>query len=201
MFALGGCCVRTRCRPGLQPRQIDVDRGFSPGATGHDLAFQLAHVASAAAWRRRLHRPEIVFPHDLLPSEAIRFHPCRYRRARSTANPARCDCSAVCANCVLLHAGSLSRACCWVTRGRGSHQFCLARQRSGYHFKREYRRPLWQEGYFDRVLRSDEPEIAVIRYIVSNPIRARIVETPQEYPFWGSQLYARAEILDAISRP
>ena len=77
----------------------------------------------------------------------------------------------------------------------------LAKQRSGYHFKRECRRPLWQEGYFDRVLRSDEPEITVIRYIVSNPLRARIVETPQEYPFWGSQLYTRAEILDAISRP
>jgi putative transposase len=77
----------------------------------------------------------------------------------------------------------------------------LAKQRSGYDFKRECRRPLWQDGYFDRVLRSDEPEITVIRYIVSNPLRARIVETPQEYPFWGSQLYTRAEILDAISRP
>ncbi|HYN09955.1 MAG TPA: transposase [Vicinamibacterales bacterium] len=76
----------------------------------------------------------------------------------------------------------------------------LSKQRSGYHFKRVQHTCLWQEGPFDRVLRSDEPEMTVIRYIVSNPIRARIVQTPQEYLFWGSQVDTRDEILEAISR-
>jgi REP element-mobilizing transposase RayT len=74
----------------------------------------------------------------------------------------------------------------------------LAKQRSAYYFKRAYYCRLWQEGYFDRVLRSDEPEMTVIRYVVSNPVRAGLVQTPQEYPFWGSQIYSRDEILEAI---
>ena len=76
----------------------------------------------------------------------------------------------------------------------------LAKQRSGFYYKRVYQAQLWQEGYFDRVLRTDEPEMAVIRYIVSNPIRSQIVKTAQEYPFWGSQVHTRDELLDAISR-
>jgi REP element-mobilizing transposase RayT len=75
----------------------------------------------------------------------------------------------------------------------------LAKQNSGFHFKRIHRHRLWQEGYFDRVLRSDETEMAVIRYIVENPIRAGIVRSPEEYPYWGSQVYTREEILEAIA--
>ena len=74
----------------------------------------------------------------------------------------------------------------------------LAKQRSGYYFKRVHHTRLWQESYFDRVLRSDEPEMAVIRYIVSNPVRAGLVCSPEEYPFWGSQIYSREQILGAI---
>jgi REP element-mobilizing transposase RayT len=76
----------------------------------------------------------------------------------------------------------------------------LAKQRSGFRYKQAHGARLWQESYFDRVLRSDEPEMTVVRYIVSNPIRTGIVETAQEYPFWGSQVHTREEILDAISR-
>jgi REP-associated tyrosine transposase len=76
----------------------------------------------------------------------------------------------------------------------------LAKQRSGYHYKRVYESRLWQDSYFDRVLRSAEPEMTVIRYIVSNPIRAGLVQAPQEYPFWGSQVDSRDEVLEAIGR-
>ena len=43
---------------------------------------------------------------------------------------------------------------------------------------------------YERVLRNEEEKIAFIRYVIQNPIRAGLVETPLDYPFWGS--YARA---------
>jgi REP element-mobilizing transposase RayT len=77
----------------------------------------------------------------------------------------------------------------------------LAKQRSGYYFQRAAHTRLWQEGYYDRVPRSNEPQLEIIRYIVSNPVRAGIVAQPDHYPYWGSQVYSRQELLEAISRP
>jgi putative transposase len=48
---------------------------------------------------------------------------------------------------------------------------------------------LWQEGYFDRVLRPSDQEAAVVRYIVANPVRAGLVENVVDYPFSGSSRY------------
>jgi putative transposase len=43
-------------------------------------------------------------------------------------------------------------------------------------------RRLWQPGYFERVLRDDEPDEIVARYIVANPIRGGLVKSIGEYP-------------------
>jgi REP element-mobilizing transposase RayT len=75
----------------------------------------------------------------------------------------------------------------------------LSKQRSGFAFKRTYAERLWQASYFDRTLRENETVPATIAYIVANPVRAGIVSSPGEYPYWGSQIYTRDEVLDFIS--
>lgn len=80
------------------------------------------------------------------------------------------------------------------------HFVRFAKQHSGFAFSRVAGRRLWQEGYFDHVVRSDESLPGVIRYIIDNPVRAVLVTTPSEYPHWGSQVYSRDEILELVAR-
>ncbi len=42
---------------------------------------------------------------------------------------------------------------------------------------------LWQDGYFERVLRRDEDTPSVIDYVLANPMRAGLVERAVDYPF------------------
>ena len=48
---------------------------------------------------------------------------------------------------------------------------------------------LWQAGYYDHCLRGDEDLRLQARYILENPVRAGIVESPRDYPYswslWG----------------
>lgn len=41
----------------------------------------------------------------------------------------------------------------------------------------------WQLGFFDHVLRSDESRSEKWEYIRMNPVRAGLVESPEEWPF------------------
>jgi len=43
-------------------------------------------------------------------------------------------------------------------------------------------RPLWQDGYHERVLRGDGAA-GVIDYILNNPVKAGLVERAPDYPF------------------
>jgi putative transposase len=74
----------------------------------------------------------------------------------------------------------------------------LAKQCSGYEFKKYCGKRLWQKGYYEHVLRDAEKTEEVIEYIVSNPVRGKLVENPGDYPYWGSTVYTREEILDFI---
>ena len=76
-----------------------------------------------------------------------------------------------------------------------------AKQRSAWHFSRSRKRPLWQRGYYERVLRDEETTPEVIEYIVNNPVRAGIVTRPLDYPHWGSGRFSREELLEFIWRP
>jgi putative transposase len=63
----------------------------------------------------------------------------------------------------------------------------VAKQRSGYWLRHECGLDdVWQVGYFERVLRDDEPTETIVRYVLANPIRAGLVERPQDYPFSGA---------------
>ena len=45
---------------------------------------------------------------------------------------------------------------------------------------------LWQDGFHDRAIRSDEDLLAVARYVVANPLRVKLVDRTGDYPFWNS---------------
>ncbi len=47
--------------------------------------------------------------------------------------------------------------------------------------------PIWQDAFHDHALRAEEDLLATAAYIVHNPVRAGLVATPADYPYWGSQ--------------
>jgi len=80
------------------------------------------------------------------------------------------------------------------------HRFVrLAKQRSGYAFTRATGLRLWQESYFDRAIRRDQSLPDIVAYMLRNPVRARLAAASEEYPYWGSQIYSREEVLQFVS--
>ena len=71
----------------------------------------------------------------------------------------------------------------------------LAKQTSGFVFKRQHSTRLWQTGYYEHVLRAAERTEEIVEYIVANPVRGKLAENPADYPYWGSSVYTRDEIL------
>jgi putative transposase len=45
---------------------------------------------------------------------------------------------------------------------------------------------LWAKGFHDHALRADEELLPTARYIISNPVRAGLVQRVGMYPFWDS---------------
>jgi REP element-mobilizing transposase RayT len=76
----------------------------------------------------------------------------------------------------------------------------LSKQRSSFHYRRETGRLLWQPSYFDRTLRNGEDLFPVLRYLIENPVRAKLCNDVRAYPFWGSPLYSRDELLEFAGR-
>jgi REP-associated tyrosine transposase len=75
----------------------------------------------------------------------------------------------------------------------------MGKQRAGSKFSREHSARLWQEGYFDRVLRREEDSYAVARYIVENPVRAGLVNSPAHYPYLGSEVWTVEQLMEAAA--
>ncbi len=48
---------------------------------------------------------------------------------------------------------------------------------------------IWQEGFFDHVLRTDESYSQKWNYVRENPVRARLVRSPEEWPYQGEIVY------------
>ena len=70
------------------------------------------------------------------------------------------------------------------------------KQRSGYEFKRRTRQPLWQESYFDHVLRDDDETKTAVKYVLENPVRKGMVTGFEDYPYSGSDVYGALELRD-----
>jgi len=47
-------------------------------------------------------------------------------------------------------------------------------------------RQVWQKGYYDHAVRAEEDIVALARYVVANPIRARLVAKLNDYPLWDA---------------
>lgn len=45
---------------------------------------------------------------------------------------------------------------------------------------------LWQRGYYDHAIRTDENLLNVARYIIANPLRAGLVKRIGDYPLWDT---------------
>ena len=63
------------------------------------------------------------------------------------------------------------------------------KQRTAFHFKRESGDQLWQQSYFDRVLRQDEDVQAVADYVFQNPVAGGLCDDPASYPLSGGSFF------------
>jgi len=73
-----------------------------------------------------------------------------------------------------------------------------AKQYSGFHYKSQFGRPLWQRYGFERALRSEESTIDVVRHILANPLRAGLARRVDEYSFSGSSVFSMEELMDGV---
>ena len=72
------------------------------------------------------------------------------------------------------------------------------RQVSGYGYRQRCGARLWQDGYYDHVLRKEDATLEIARYIVANPVRAGLCAHPRAYPYIGSNRYSLDELLDSL---
>ena len=72
------------------------------------------------------------------------------------------------------------------------------KQKTGFAWKQTHKHRLWQKGYMERVLRAEEYTLSVCRYVLENPVRAKLVAHPIDYPLCGSTQYTIEEICAAI---
>ena len=47
----------------------------------------------------------------------------------------------------------------------------------------------WQSAYYDHAVRKDENIKQIARYIVANPLRAKLVERIEDYPHWDADWF------------
>jgi len=74
-----------------------------------------------------------------------------------------------------------------------------AKQLSGFYYSKQSGGQLWQRYGYERVLRSEDDTLGVAKYVLENPVRGGLVQSPQDYEFSGSTKYTVQEILDAVS--
>ena len=63
----------------------------------------------------------------------------------------------------------------------------IAKQRVVYSLREKHGlRGIWQEGYHDWILRLEQPIEEAIRYVLENPVRASLVEKPEDFGHSGA---------------
>lgn len=65
----------------------------------------------------------------------------------------------------------------------------MAKQRAGAAYAMRSGQPLWQKGYYERILRRDEDVWRLARYVIENPVRAGLVGRASDYPHVGSDVW------------
>src|SRR5688572_13897972 len=74
-----------------------------------------------------------------------------------------------------------------------------AKQRAAHAARPWIRGRLWQSGYFDRILREEDSAQEIARYILQNPIRAGLVTSARDYPFLGSEILSKDQLIESTS--
>lgn len=69
------------------------------------------------------------------------------------------------------------------------------KRETGWRFRRERKRHLWQEGFHDRILRDESEALHFAAYIVRNGVRAGLSASVETCSRWGSFTRSREEIL------
>jgi len=67
------------------------------------------------------------------------------------------------------------------------------KQSSGYAFKKEDPAPLWQQSFYDHVLRADEDILPIARYILGNPVAAGLVSDTREWTHSGGTMVSMSQ--------
>ncbi|MFI4923864.1 MAG: REP-associated tyrosine transposase [Vicinamibacteria bacterium] len=62
-------------------------------------------------------------------------------------------------------------------KGRSSRAIGMLGRASG---------PVWQHGYHERAVRREEDVRSLARYVCANPVRAGLVRSVRDYPFWDA---------------
>lgn len=75
------------------------------------------------------------------------------------------------------------------------------KQLTGYAFKKKTDRRLWQQSFFDRVIRVDEDLLQVAEYIFTNPVQAGLVEAEAAYSLSGGEYFEVDEAKASSLRP
>ncbi len=60
------------------------------------------------------------------------------------------------------------------------------KQYTAFHYKKRYKRELWQINFYDHILRKGEDTINVANYIFNNPVRKGLNDEYRDYKFLGS---------------
>lgn len=63
------------------------------------------------------------------------------------------------------------------------------KQITGYYFKQQMKKPLWQKSFFDHVIRKRESINDITGYILNNPVRKGMVDDYRKYPYLGSFVF------------
>ena len=67
---------------------------------------------------------------------------------------------------------------------------------SGHAWRVQHENPLWQIGYWERVLRDGDDIRAIVRYVLENPVRAGLSSRGVDYPFSGSTRFSLEELAE-----
>lgn len=63
------------------------------------------------------------------------------------------------------------------------------KQTTGFAYKRQTGRTLWQKSFYDHVLRKEETIADCVKYILANPVRKGLVGNLRDYSYSGSPVY------------
>ena len=71
----------------------------------------------------------------------------------------------------------------------------IFKQITGYYFRQNYKKALWQKSFYERVIRKQESLKDTAYYVFNNPVRKGMVKDFRKYPFLGSFLIDVRELV------